>query len=527
MSRILAESETAVGALPRVLEVLCQYLGWDLGNVWWVDAEVQLLRFKETWHRDGLSFQAFDQATATRDFAIGVGLPGRVWATAEPYWLNNVVDDESFPRASAASRDGLHLASAFPIILSQDVIGVLEFFSREVRDVDEDLVETMAAIGRQVGQFVERSSAEERLRESEARNAAILATALDCIVTIDHEDRIVEFNPAAEKTFGYSHDDVIGKRMAELLVPPKHRDAHYRGMRHYLETGEGPVLGKRIELEAMRADGALFPVELAITPIRIGDKPIFTAYLRDITERKRSEEELGQARQELESRVTERTQELAREKAFLQAVLENIEDGIVACDENGVLTLFNRATKELHGLPQEPIPAEKWAERYNLFAADGETPLAVDQVPLFRALGGEHVKAVEMVIAPMNGERRALVSSGQPIYDDNGQKLGAVVSMHDITDRKAAEDARAEVVRQQELRRTEERLTEILERINDGFVILDADWRIVYVNAAAERINGQRREDLVNRNHWEVYPAAVGTTVHKEFLRVAAERAAS
>ena len=289
VSRILAESETTVAALPRVLEVLCQNLGWDLGNVWWVDAEAKILRFKETWHRDDLSFQTFDQATATRDFALGVGLPGRVWATGKPCWLNNVVDDENFPRASAAARDGLHSASAYPIIFGQGVVGILEFYSREVREVDEDFVETMAAIGRQIGQFIERSLAEERLRESEARNSAILATALDCIVTIDHEDRIIEFNPAAEKTFGYCHDDVMGKRMAELLVPTKYREAHYRGMRHYLETGEGPVLGKRIEVEAMRADGSLFPVELAITPIRIGTKPIFTAYLRDITGRKRSE----------------------------------------------------------------------------------------------------------------------------------------------------------------------------------------------------------------------------------------------
>ena len=289
VSRILAESHTTLAALPRVLEVLCQHLGWDLGNVWWVDAEAKILRFKETWHREGLSFQAFDQATATRGFALGLGLPGRVWATGKPCWLDNVADEENFPRSSAAARDGLHSASAYPIVFNQDVIGILEFFSREVREVDEDFVETMAAIGRQVGQFIERSLAEQRLRESEARNAAILATALDCIVTIDHEDRIVEFNPAAEKTFGYSHAEAMGKHMAELLVPPKYREAHYRGMRHYLETGEGPVLGKRIEVEAMRADGSFFPVELAITPIRVGAKPVFTAYLRDITARKWSE----------------------------------------------------------------------------------------------------------------------------------------------------------------------------------------------------------------------------------------------
>ncbi|HYO26333.1 MAG TPA: PAS domain S-box protein [Lacipirellulaceae bacterium] len=365
---------------------------------------------------------------------------------------------------------------------------------------------------------------EESLRESEARQRAILATALDCIITIDRDDRILEFNPAAERTFGYRLQDVVGKPMSSLLVPPQYREAHTRGMRHYLATGEGPVLGRRIELEALRADGSTFPVELAITPIPTAQGPIFTAYLRDITERKAIEQRLREVQSDLERRVEERTQQLTRETSFLQAVLENIEDAVVACDSDGVLTLFNRATKELHGLPVEPIPPEQWADRYRLLRADGVTPLPTDQVPLYRALAGEHVKNSEMIVAPHDGPPRTLLASGQPLFDGGGRKIGAVVSMHDITDRKQAEEARADVHRQQALRRTDERLTEVLERINDGFVILDDQWRIVYVNPAAERINNQRREDLLGRNHWELYPETVGTTLHETYLRVARER---
>ena len=130
-------------------------------------------------------------------------------------------------------------------------------------------------------------------RESQALRSAILATALDCIISIDDEGRVVEFNPAAELTFGYSRQDVVGKELASLIIPEKLRESHRRGLKRFLATGEGPVIGKRVEVEAMRADGSGFPAELAITPTYIGGKPTFTAYLRDISARKIGEQRLA------------------------------------------------------------------------------------------------------------------------------------------------------------------------------------------------------------------------------------------
>jgi PAS domain S-box-containing protein len=132
----------------------------------------------------------------------------------------------------------------------------------------------------------------EDLRRSEARKAAILDSALDCIVTIDHEGRITEFNPAAERTFGYRRDDVIGKHLADIIIPPSLRGQHQQGLARFLATGEPRVIGKRVEMTAMRADGSEFPVELAITRIPLDGPPSFTGYLRDITERKRAEDQL-------------------------------------------------------------------------------------------------------------------------------------------------------------------------------------------------------------------------------------------
>ncbi len=143
------------------------------------------------------------------------------------------------------------------------------------------------------GSQEEKLHQEEReLKRSEARKAAILESALDCIVMIDHEGCITEFNPAAERTFGYHRDEVVGKHLADVIIPPSLREKHRKGFARYLGTGEARVLGKRLEMTAVRADGSEFPVELAITRIPLEGPPSFTGYLRDITERKRAEEEL-------------------------------------------------------------------------------------------------------------------------------------------------------------------------------------------------------------------------------------------
>jgi len=136
----------------------------------------------------------------------------------------------------------------------------------------------------------EQRLAQTELRHSAARTSAILEAALDCIITMDHQGTVVEFNPASERTFGYRRADVIGRELADLIVPPSLRGAHRHGLARYLATGEAPVLGKRIELDAMRSDGSQFPVELAITRIPTDGQPMFTAYLRDISDRRRIEQ---------------------------------------------------------------------------------------------------------------------------------------------------------------------------------------------------------------------------------------------
>lgn len=131
-----------------------------------------------------------------------------------------------------------------------------------------------------------------RLEESEARKTAILESALDAIVSMDHEGKIVEFNPGAERIFGYERTVVIGKPMADVIIPPTLREKHRRGLERYLATGEGRVLGERLELTGIRSDGTEFPIDLAIVRVNLPGPPLFTGFLRDITDRKASEVQL-------------------------------------------------------------------------------------------------------------------------------------------------------------------------------------------------------------------------------------------
>jgi PAS domain S-box-containing protein len=308
--QLLAQAASLADAAPGVLQAIAEGLGWDLGVLWLADVPAQVLHCLAVWQAPSVQATEFIETSRQQRFDPGVGLPGRVWSTGRPAWVMDVVADGNFPRSPLARAAGLHGAFACPILAGSDILGVIEFFSREVREPDADLLEMLATVGGQIGQFVRRTEAEAELRRGEARKAAILAAALDAIITIDHEERILEFNPAAERIFGYTRAAVLGQCLSELIIPPAYRAAHRRGMQHYLASGEGPVLGRRVELPALRGDGSEFPAEISIVPTVLDGRPIFTGYLRDITERKRAEQEILQFNRELEGRVAARTAEL-------------------------------------------------------------------------------------------------------------------------------------------------------------------------------------------------------------------------
>jgi PAS domain S-box-containing protein len=297
VARSLAETADPHDALARALRAIGESLGWRLGAVWEPAAErPEVLACVETWHAAGAEVGNFEATSRDTVFVAGEGLPGRVWGSGEPAWIADVLADDNFPRAAAARQAGLHAAFCFPVRSARGVLGVIEFYTGEPRRLDAELLATMSTLGDQIGQAVERRRDAEALRAKEARHRAMLDAALDCVVTMDHEGRVLDFNPAAERCFGYRSDQVAGREMAEVIVPPELRERHRRGLERYLASERPVLLDRRVEITGMRADGTTFPVELAITRIDVPGPPTFTGYLRDITDRKAAEAELRASR---------------------------------------------------------------------------------------------------------------------------------------------------------------------------------------------------------------------------------------
>jgi PAS domain S-box-containing protein len=288
VARVLAEAQTLAEATPRLLEAIGKTLGWEVGALWTVDDRAGVMRCEMTW-RTGAGAEGFERATAGRELALGEGFPGFVWSRGRPQWVPDF-SDERFPRSQAAAEDGLGGAFGFLIRNRDRTLGVIEFFSREVRAPDERTLSLVETFGFQIGLYMSRKQAEDTVRENEALKGAMLESALDAIVTIDHRGDVVEFNPAAERIFGVRREDALGREMAALIIPPRLRDSHREALRRTVEGRKGELLGRRLELTGLRAGKEEFPVELTITRISVDGRPAFTGYLRDITDRLREQE---------------------------------------------------------------------------------------------------------------------------------------------------------------------------------------------------------------------------------------------
>jgi PAS domain S-box-containing protein len=176
-TRVLAEAGTLVEAMPKILRTICELSHWDLGSLWFVNDHTEVLSCAEIWHQPSTEATEFSRMTMEMVLTRGVGLPGRVWASEAPATIRDVMEDPNFPRAPYAAQAQLHTAFAFPIRINDHVLGVMEFFSREIRMLDGDLMQVFVTVGSQIGQFVTRKWAEAKVRthalELEQKNRAL------------------------------------------------------------------------------------------------------------------------------------------------------------------------------------------------------------------------------------------------------------------------------------------------------------------------------------------------------------------
>ncbi|MER3425144.1 MAG: hypothetical protein C4293_19885, partial [Nitrospiraceae bacterium] len=214
---MLAEANTLSEATSKILQAICEGLEWDVGAIWCVDEQAHVLRCLDLWQAPGIQVKPFEEFSWQTTFPYGVGLPGRIWANGRPTWIEDVTQDANFSRGPIAALVGLHSALAFPIKLNAQILGVFEFFSLDIRQPDDDLLEMLGSIGSQIGQFTERKQAQQALRLAYDMIDAILVSLPYAILIIDQGERIVYANPPASQHFWPEHSTLAGSALQDVL----------------------------------------------------------------------------------------------------------------------------------------------------------------------------------------------------------------------------------------------------------------------------------------------------------------------
>jgi PAS domain S-box-containing protein len=284
------------------------------------------------------------------------------------------------------------------------------------------------------GAEVERERLLAQAEAAEARFRALVESAPDGIVTVDRQGRIVLVNTQAEKLFGYSRDELLGQPI-ELLVPERFHQQHVRDRERFTAAPRTRPMGAGLALTARRKDGSELPVEISLSPLQVNGELLITSIIRDVTERQRAEAERAQllVREQAARAEAER---LARERA---AILGQIADAVLIADPTGRITFINDAARRLHGLAPGVDSVTGVASGYELLTADGR-PYPLAERPLARAaLRGETVLDAELRIRRADGSEVLALGSATPVVADDGTRLGAVLTLHDVTARRALE----------------------------------------------------------------------------------------
>ena len=278
VTAILAQATGIEEMANRVLMAISEAFSWQAGEFWALDPAGNCLRRVAASHTSSRAVKTFINTGKKLEIGLGVGLPGSVWESGVVVQRRDDVADASPVRAERAAAAGLRSAVGFPLVKGLQLAAVMAFYSTAEQGLSEDVIEIMASICTQIGQFLEREESDQRIR-------AILEHVADGIVTLDVEGNIESFNRSARRLLGYSLEEMIGKNIDVLVEPGRHGEfVEYLGNR--LRPGKNAPTSGTHETLGRRKDKSTFPMEFLATDMRLGGRKIFIATLRDVTERK-------------------------------------------------------------------------------------------------------------------------------------------------------------------------------------------------------------------------------------------------
>ncbi len=284
---VLAESATLSEATPRILQAICEGLDWEFGAIWSLDLTAGVLRPVDVWQRPGAAMEKFVEQTLATTLTPGLGLPGRAWTMRKPVWIENVQEEENFPH-SAPGASEMHGGFSFPIFFEDQVTGVVELFSRKIRQPDQDLLSVVGALGSQIGQFMARKKAEAELRSAHAETEQLLSSISSILIGVDERGCVTRWNAVASDTFGIAAEDALSREFCKIGI-------------NWFQPGVYERLlliaaaGKSERLENLRirgANGKDLSLSITVHPVR-GDRGHSAGFLllgADVSEQRILEE---------------------------------------------------------------------------------------------------------------------------------------------------------------------------------------------------------------------------------------------
>jgi len=327
LTTVLTEAATLAEAAPKILQTICRGFGWEYGELWRADPDSHCLRLKDIWHEHITELYEFKRLSESYTFSKGLGLPGRVWESGQQVWIDDVVVDSNFPRAAVASRLGIHGAVAFPIMARGEVIGVMGFLARDVRQPDKEVFDIMADIGRRVGAFISRRVAEELLRKSERKHRTLLENLPQKIFHKDKNSVYVSCNKSYARDLTISPDEIAGKTDYDFY-PKELADKYRADDKRIMESGQTEELEERYIRE-----GQEFIIQTVKTPLKDDEGNVagILGIFWDITERKNME----------------------KTRTRLAAILETTTDFVGTASRDGHLFYVNKAGRTMLGIAED------------------------------------------------------------------------------------------------------------------------------------------------------------------------------